>query len=120
MARIRSVKPGFFASLDVATTYRKRAIPQATRRAVADRSADMDGQRGRAWCEYCGYEGTVYWPHRRDGKRGGWVCLQGLEWDHVVPEYLGGSQDPENVVLACCRCNRSKGHKTLEEWGGAA
>lgn len=49
-------------------------------------------------CRYC-------------GERGG-----RLECDHVVPVIKGGSDDIDNLVTACFRCNRSKYGKTLEEW----
>lgn len=31
--------------------------------------------------------------------------------DHVIPEFLGGSNNEDNIVLACRWCNRSKGHR---------
>jgi 5-methylcytosine-specific restriction endonuclease McrA len=31
-----------------------------------------------------------------------------LELDHVVPMSRGGTNRPENVVIACCPCNRRK------------
>lgn len=38
------------------------------------------------------------------------------EVDHVAPVILGGSSNPENIVIACVRCNRSKGGKLVHEW----
>jgi hypothetical protein len=35
--------------------------------------------------------------------------------DHVMTRTLGGD-DYENEVLACFRCNASKGKRTLAEW----
>jgi hypothetical protein len=35
--------------------------------------------------------------------------------DHVVPRILGG-HGADNEVLACFRCNASKGKRTLAEW----
>lgn len=36
--------------------------------------------------------------------------------DHVVPIAAGGTNDIENILPACLRCNKSKGAKALEEW----
>lgn len=36
--------------------------------------------------------------------------------DHVLPTRRGGSDDPENIVLACHPCNSSKKGRTPEEW----
>lgn len=36
--------------------------------------------------------------------------------DHVIPVALGGTNDLENLRVACSTCNLSKGAKSLEEW----
>lgn len=36
--------------------------------------------------------------------------------DHVVPITRGGANSPENLVLACEFCNKSKGSKLPHEW----
>lgn len=36
--------------------------------------------------------------------------------DHVIPLSRGGSNSPDNLVLACPFCNTSKGNRSLEEW----
>lgn len=36
--------------------------------------------------------------------------------DHVIPVSKGGSNNPDNLVLACPTCNRSKGAKLPHEW----
>lgn len=36
--------------------------------------------------------------------------------DHIVPRSRGGTDDEENLTVACQTCNLSKGDKTLEEW----
>jgi 5-methylcytosine-specific restriction endonuclease McrA len=38
--------------------------------------------------------------------------------DHVVPIAKGGTNYPDNLVLACEHCNKSKGAKMLDEWLG--
>lgn len=47
-------------------------------------------------CWYCGEEATTR--------------------DHVTPRSRGGTDDPENLVPACVRCNSQKRDKTLEEY----
>lgn len=36
--------------------------------------------------------------------------------DHLTPCSLGGSDDPENIRLACIECNRAKADMTLAEF----
>lgn len=36
--------------------------------------------------------------------------------DHVIPLSRGGSNNPDNLVIACPTCNTSKGAKLLSEW----
>lgn len=38
------------------------------------------------------------------------------ERDHVIPRLRGGTDDPSNIVLACHRCNATKGNRTPDEW----
>lgn len=38
--------------------------------------------------------------------------------DHVIPLCKGGSNGPENIVLACAPCNLSKGQKMPSEFAG--
>jgi 5-methylcytosine-specific restriction endonuclease McrA len=100
------------------TPYKKRAIPEATRRAVALAAGAAPGESSVLACHYCGAAGSSYWPRLSDGRPGAWVHFTGLELDHVVPERLGGTSLPDNVVLACRPCNRSKKDRTLAEWRG--
>lgn len=90
--------------------YKKRKIPWATRRAVAIRYGGRHGESTEARCAYCGKAGTINWTWTP-----GWVHFSGLELDHVVPEFLGGTAQPENIVLACAHCNRSRGHRVIGE-----
>lgn len=64
---------------------------------AADIEAQYKRQRGR--CYYCGEKvGKTY------------------DVDHVVPLSRGGTNDPDNLVIACASCNRSKSDKLPSEW----
>ena len=39
-----------------------------------------------------------------------------LEVDHIIPFSRGGSDDRENLVAACWRCNLEKSDLTPDEW----
>lgn len=95
------------------SSYKKRSIPPATRRAVARRAAGgMEPERGIVECAYCGEPGRFWWPRRRDGKPGCWVHFT-LELDHVIPERHGGPATADNIVTACRSCNRRKGSRRV-------
>lgn len=49
----------------------------------------------------CAYCGTIKGP---------------MECDHIHPIALGGGNDASNLTVACRKCNRSKGAKTLDQW----
>jgi 5-methylcytosine-specific restriction endonuclease McrA len=93
-----------------------------------------DGRRRRRWnekrarrlaqllqrdphvCHYCGVPlavdgaGLVY--HARSDS---WLLAKGYSAhhiDHVIPMALGGSDDLENLVLSCSRCNEAKGARS--------
>jgi len=51
-------------------------------------------------CQYCGSENAT-------------------TVDHVIPISKGGTDDPENLVAACSRCNYSKGNRTGQFFGVA-
>lgn len=54
-----------------------------------------------AWDGRCAYCSTTTGP---------------FEVDHIHPVRLGGSDEVENLTMACRTCNRSKGGKPLSEW----
>lgn len=87
------------------STYRKKAIPLAVRREVARRyGASYEAGGGTAPCHYCGLIGRISW------RQWYWVTSE-HEFDHVIPERLGGPSTADNIVLACRSCNRRKGAK---------
>lgn len=91
--------------------FRKKAIPNSSRMAVAIRYGLREGDRASIPCAYCPFVGLLTWFR---GRR--WVQSSTLEFDHVLPESKGGTSDPENLVLACRKCNRSKKDRTPKDW----
>jgi 5-methylcytosine-specific restriction endonuclease McrA len=57
--------------------------------------------RDQGECQYCGID---------------LVSSQGTV-DHILPKSRGGGWSWENLVLACMKCNQSKGSKTPKEAG---
>lgn len=86
----------------------KRAIPLASRRALALRYGCIPGDRKVVQCP-CGNAGTIWWFMLASGRPGAWVQFSDIEIDHIVPESRGGSADPSNLQLLCRTCNRRKG-----------
>jgi len=74
---------------------RKRSAPGSY--TVADIERQYQAQKGK--CYYCGM---------KVGKQ--------YHIDHVVPLSRGGSNSPENVVIACPDCNFGKNNKLPHEW----
>ncbi|NTG86182.1 HNH endonuclease [Agrobacterium rhizogenes] len=68
----------------------RQALPMSTKKLVAERDTHR--------CVYCGdIEGPFH-------------------FDHLFPRSRGGSDKPDNIVIACAPCNLAKGDKTLLEW----
>ena len=92
--------------------YRKKAIPNKSRREIAMRYGCRPGQGSAvADCHYCGKQSQIHWPLLYSGKPSSWVTFTDLEIDHYQPELHGGKASSDNLVLACRRCNRTKGAK---------
>ena len=58
-----------------------------------------DSQRGLCW--WCGKSVGEVWHA-----------------DHLIPLSRGGSNAPENIVIACRHCNQSKNNRLPYEWNG--
>lgn len=89
---------------------RKRAITGPVRREVCIRYGAALNQPVTAKCAYCDYESRIEWTNSAPS----YPVLSGLmEYDHVIPEALGGPTVADNLVLACKPCNRRKGANLL-------
>jgi len=93
------------------TKPKKRAVPAASRRALALRAGCPPGESVAASCKICGYNGKIQWSRNMKGKPAGWVCFQDLEIDHIIAHSKGGPMSPENLQLLCRTCNRRKADK---------
>lgn len=85
---------------------------------------------GSSKCHYCGCETWTDPAHVSEPivyhARGlspvlKWLIPASLEnkrvqVDHVIPKSRGGTDELENLVIACAQCNQSKGHKTGDEF----
>jgi 5-methylcytosine-specific restriction endonuclease McrA len=85
-------------------------IPNSVRREVALREGCPPGGTVDAECYWCGAPGQIVWAWLHFSNRpGAWVAFPGLELDHKKAVLFGGTNDAENIVLACRACNRSHG-----------
>jgi RHS repeat-associated protein len=89
---------------DKATTAGKRTFSAADRAAGLEKAKDASGIPR---CQYCG---TKLDP--RSGR------ANSYEADHTAPYSRGGPSTAENLTPSCRTCNRSKGARTPDEWGG--
>lgn len=55
-------------------------------------------------CRYCGNAITVMREYHAWIRR--WIGL--IHVDHIIPRCKGGTDDPENLVTACRKCNLTK------------
>lgn len=58
--------------------------------------------------QYKAQKGKCYYCGEKVGKT--------YHVDHVIPLSRGGSDGPENLVIACVRCNQAKNNKLPHEW----
>ena len=91
---------------------RKKAIPSFERAVIALRHGCAAGETKSVPCHWCGRVGSIHWFITPRSVLG-WVATLNLEFDHVVPEFLGGPPTAANLVLACRRCNRSRGWRAF-------
>jgi 5-methylcytosine-specific restriction endonuclease McrA len=88
--------------------YKKKNIPYWLKKLVTVR----DG----CTCQICGKSGLndigsglAYEMVKVGDYDRSWLAPRRFEYDHIIPESKGGLTTPENIRLACRKCNRSKG-----------
>lgn len=91
------------ASGRVSSARKKSSIPNAVRRAVATRFGAVVAVPCPVSCHWCGASGVLMWYTAN-----GWVHVSSLEFDHLIPEGLGGQTTADNIVLSCRACNRKR------------
>lgn len=73
------------------------------------------------WVQRAFFKGWIE-IRKRIIKRDGRTCFycnvvpNKIEIDHKIPISRGGTNDENNLVVACQKCNRSKRNKTVEEF----
>ncbi len=65
--------------------------------AVLDSTKSLVRTRANGLCEYC--HANEQWQFVR------------FTMDHIVPQSLGGSDDGDNLALACRNCNERRGNR---------
>ena len=100
-------------SSTVSVRFKKKAIPGASKIALAYRVGAIPGRSSQIDCAYCSVTGTLWWPLTYTGKVGAHMVATGFEIDHIHPESKGGSSDVDNLTFACRPCNRAKKDKVL-------
>ena len=89
------------AEIDAAWGERERGLVAPRRWAMRRRLAGEQNWR----CCYCGCRTEI----DTLGPRAATI-------EHLTPKIDGGSDDYENLVSACSRCNNDRGHAPLDEW----
>lgn len=58
-------------------------------------------------CVWCSCQLTVEFESRAKNK---------ATWEHMIPKSEGGRNKPFNYLVACTKCNSSRGNKQISEW----
>lgn len=78
------------------------------RRRAREHNAEGTHTAADIKAQYARQNGKCYYCHVKVGDR--------YHVDHVIPLSRGGSNGPENIVIACPSCNTSKSDKLPHEW----
>lgn len=72
----------------------------ATRKQFSKQERLIVYQKYNGRCGYCGKK----------------IEIKDMQIDHIYPLYLGGSNEYNNLMPACCSCNKYKSTYTLEKF----
>lgn len=72
----------------------------ALRKCLSITTRELVFERDGGFCYYCGRKISAY----------------RTSIDHMLPVSRGGTDQPDNLALACPTCNRAKGARTPEEY----
>lgn len=81
----------------------KNRLRRALKRGSGGKHTPQDVQK-----QYVNQKGKCYYCKKKVGKV--------YHVDHVIPLIRGGSNGPENIVIACPTCNLRKNDKMPHEW----
>ena len=88
-------------------------------------------KRDRYNCRFCGmpvirsevrarirlaYPSSARWGRKESEQHAAFQAMW-AQYDHSVPHAMGGTNDLDNIVLACAACNFGRGSYSLEEVG---
>lgn len=85
-----------------------RGAEYARRRRAQKSGAEGNHTANDVKQQYENQRGKCYYCHKKVGND--------YHVDHVIPLSRGGSNGPENIVIACPTCNCSKNDKLPHEW----
>jgi len=89
---------------------RERGRVASSRRRARELAATGSHERGDIEAQYERQRGRCYWCGKKVG--------DDYHVDHVTPLALGGTNGPENIVVACPHCNLSKSAKHPMDFAG--
>jgi 5-methylcytosine-specific restriction endonuclease McrA len=69
--------------------------------------------------QYRRQKGRCYWCAQKFSKSKTERATMGYHVDHYIPLSRGGTNNPDNIVLACPFCNTSRKDRLPNEWKGA-
>lgn len=96
---------------------RYREIPKAVREHFAKklgckigRHTALKGCVATAYCNHCGKRGKIL------NNGFGYITLEDLNFDHIIPWRVGGTNEISNFQILCPSCNHKKRYEDRKTW----